>query len=63
MRDRNRTAFIASLLGLLLLSYPLVNVVNRPLLVLGIPLLYLYLFVLWAGLVALAWWLARGREA
>jgi hypothetical protein len=60
---RDRTALVACLVGVLLLSYPLVNVPNRAVLVLGIPLLYLYLFGLWVAIVLVAWWLAGGREA
>jgi hypothetical protein len=40
------------LLGLLLFSYPLLAAFNAPELVLGIPLLYLYLFVAWGALIA-----------
>jgi hypothetical protein len=42
-----------SLLGLALLSYPLLSLADRPRLVAGIPLLYLYLFGVWALLIAL----------
>ena len=59
MRDRDRRSLVALVLGLLLLSYPLVNVPNQPMLVLGVPLLYLYLFGLWSLGVMVAWWLAR----
>lgn len=41
-------------LGLVLLLPPLINAFNKPLLICGIPLLYLYLFVVWGGLIALA---------
>ena len=62
MRPRDRASLLALALGSLLLSYPLVNVPNRPVLVLGIPLLYLYLFGLWVAGLAVAWWLSRGAE-
>ena len=62
MRARERTSFVVALIGLLLLSYPLVNVPNRPTLVFGIPLLYLYLFALWAVGVGVAWWFSRAGE-
>jgi hypothetical protein len=43
-------------LFLLLFNYPLISLVNQPLLVGGIPLLYLYLFGTWGlMIVALAW--------
>lgn len=41
------------LLGLVLLLPPLISVFDKPLLIGGIPLLYLYLFVAWGGLIAL----------
>ncbi len=41
------------------LVWPVLSIVNRSALVLGVPLLVLYLFVLWAGLVAVAAIVAR----
>jgi hypothetical protein len=40
-------------LGNLLFNYPLLALFNRPESVLGIPLLYLYVFGAWALLIAL----------
>jgi hypothetical protein len=40
------------LLGLLLFDYPLLALFNSPRFVLGVPLLYLYLFVAWAAIIA-----------
>ena len=48
-----------------LLVWPLLSVANRPVLVGGVPALLLYLFAVWAVVVAvLAWaaWRARGEE-
>ena len=59
MRARERGSVVALIMGLLLLGYPLVNVPNRPVLVLGVPLLYLYLFALWLAGIAAAWLLSR----
>ena len=61
MSARERGSLVAAMVGLLLLSYPIVNVPNQPVLVLGIPLLYLYLFALWLGCIGLAWLLSRGE--
>ena len=47
------------MIGLLLLSYPIVNLPNLPVLVLGVPLLYLYLFAVWLAGIAVAWHLSR----
>lgn len=41
------------------LVWPLLGIANRPVLVLGIPALVLYLFVLWAVMVAVLVGLAR----
>jgi hypothetical protein len=61
MRARERGSVVALIMGLLLLGYPLVNVPNRPMLVLGVPLLYLYLFTLWLAGIAAAWLLSRNE--
>ena len=42
------------LLGLVLLIPPVLLLVNRPDRIAGIPALYLYLFVAWTALIALA---------
>ena len=41
------------LLGLLLFNYPLLAVFNVPGTLLGIPVLYVYFFLAWGGLIAL----------
>jgi hypothetical protein len=45
--------------GVLLLNFPVLAIFNRPTIVAGIPLLYLYLFFVWlcaiAAVIALAW--------
>jgi hypothetical protein len=50
-------------LGVVLLSWPFLTVVNGPVAVLGIPLLVLYLFAVWAGIIAVLFWLTGGRDA
>ncbi len=39
--------------GVLLLTYPLLSLFDRARIVFGLPLLYLYLFAAWAGLIGL----------
>lgn len=47
--------------GAMLLNFPLLALFDRPIEVFGLPLLHLYLFVVWAGLViAVAWVAERG---
>lgn len=47
------------LLGIILLVPPILLIFNRPERVLGIPALYLYLFLVWAVLIGLAAALSR----
>jgi hypothetical protein len=51
------------LLGVLLLNPPFLLVFNHPIRVLGIPILYLYLFLAWIVLIAVAAAVARGIHA
>jgi hypothetical protein len=51
------------LLGCLAFGYPLLALVNVPARVLGVPVLYLYVFGVWAALIVLiAWAVSRARE-
>jgi hypothetical protein len=51
------------LLGCLAFGYPLLALVNVPVRVLGVPVLYLYVFAAWAALILLiAWAVSRVRE-
>ena len=42
-----------------LLVWPLLSIPNRPVLVLGVPALVLYLFVVWSLVVAVLVWAGR----
>lgn len=44
---------LLSLLFLLLFNEPVISIVNRPVLVLGLPLLYVYVLGVWALLIGL----------
>ncbi|MDY0072166.1 MAG: hypothetical protein RBR77_05900 [Thauera sp.] len=49
------------LAGALLLNFPLLSLFDRPLELFGLPLLHVYLFVVWLVLViAVAWVAERG---
>lgn len=62
-RGRGAEALVALFaLGLLLLMPPVLLVFNRPLFIFGVPILYLYIFVAWAGLIGLAALSVRERE-
>jgi len=50
--SRSRYILIALLLGLFL-NYPLLSAANKPIIVFGVPLLYLYLGIIWMLAVVL----------
>ncbi|MCC6657898.1 MAG: hypothetical protein IT512_06925 [Rhodocyclaceae bacterium] len=51
------------LLGFVLFNYPLIALFNKPGEIFDIPLLYFYLFGVWALLIALmAWAIERRKE-
>ncbi len=50
---RNQRLVAAFLIGVALFNYPLLALFNRAASVLGIPVLYAYIFVAWAALIAL----------
>ena len=47
------------MLGMLLLNYPLLALFNVPATLLGVPMLYAYIFIAWAVLIALMAFLAE----
>jgi hypothetical protein len=54
---------VVFLLGCLAFGYPLLALVNLPATVLGVPVLYLYVFGAWGALILLiAWATSRARE-
>ncbi|MFT4033755.1 MAG: hypothetical protein QM669_15175 [Siphonobacter sp.] len=63
-RVRGQSLLIISSICALVLNYPLISLFNRPVLWLGIPALYWYLFGVWAALVALMcwYWTRRNHE-
>ncbi len=51
------------LCGCVLFNYPLLSLFDRRVDVFGIPLIYVYIFAAWAGLIALmAWFIERSRD-
>ena len=50
------------LLGCVLLNYPILSLFNRPTLFFGIPLLYVYVFAVWASLILLIYLGTRMRR-
>jgi hypothetical protein len=58
-RPRTPRLTAAAALALLLFNYPFLALFDLDVRVLGIPLLWAYLFVVWALVVALVAWLVR----
>jgi hypothetical protein len=50
------------LLGFVLFNYPVLALFNLPSTVLGIPVLYAWIFCAWALLIALMAWVVEKRE-
>ena len=63
MRGRELLAVLFPLFAALL-AWPLLTVVNRPVLVAGVPALVRYLFAVWALIVGVLAWAGRraGRD-
>ena len=50
---RNEKLILFALLIIVLLTYPLIAIVNKPILFIGIPILYLYIFFVWSIIVVI----------
>jgi hypothetical protein len=50
------------LAGVLLLNYPVIALFDRPLEWFGVPLLYIYLFGVWTGLIATMAGITAGND-
>jgi len=59
--DRLKSARLLGVaaLALLLFNYPMLALFDKPVLVAGVPLLWVYLFLGWALVIALVGWIAR----
>lgn len=61
MDDRLRNVRLLAVAGLalVLFNYPMLAVFDKPVLVAGVPLLWAYLFIAWALVIALVGWISR----
>lgn len=61
MEDRLRSVRLLAVAGLalVLFNYPMIAVFDKPVLVAGVPLLWAYLFIAWALVIALVGWISR----
>jgi hypothetical protein len=65
MREPNidsQKLLAAFLLGVVLFNYPILSLFNKAASALGIPIVYVYLFAAWAGLIALVAWIVERRR-
>ncbi|OQW95860.1 MAG: hypothetical protein BWK79_00940 [Beggiatoa sp. IS2] len=62
LRSRRERLITLTIVSILAFNYPLLSLFNYPILVLGIPLLYLYLFCTWAIFIALVAWILESQS-
>lgn len=60
--DRTSTRLVVlAVVGFALLNYPLLRIADLPVVVLGVPLVWLYVFVVWGLLIVLVALTVRKR--
>jgi len=59
---QNRRLVAVFLLGAVLLNYPLLSLFNRPLSVVGFPMLYGYIFGVWMLLIVCVFMITRSGK-
>jgi hypothetical protein len=62
IKRRNERIMGLFLVGVLALNYPLLSIFASGGLLFGIPVLYLYLFIFWAGFIAVAGWMTEAKD-
>jgi hypothetical protein len=60
--DRNQWRWIISIAAFFAVIFPVVSIFNKAYFLLGIPLLYIYLFFLWACMIYLTYRLTRRNK-
>jgi len=59
---KNKRLVALFLLGFVLLNYPILSLLNLPIFVFGLPLLYIYIFGIWGLLILLSAWATTRRS-
>jgi hypothetical protein len=59
---RGQRFVVLCMFGILLFNFPILALFNVPGVVFGVPVLYAYMFIAWAGLIALMAFLAESGE-
>lgn len=62
MTRRQKLGLIAFFGGLVLLNYPVVNIINDAKLVGGIPQVFLYVFLVWVLIVGVAYFVSTDER-
>lgn len=57
-RQRLVAVFLAATL---LFNYPVLSLFDRPAAIMGVPILYIYIFAIWAAVIAAITWIVERR--
>jgi hypothetical protein len=58
----NPRLIAAFILGAVLFNYPILSLFNKAGSLFGVPLLYVYIFAAWAGVIGLVAWIVGRRN-
>jgi hypothetical protein len=61
IESRGQRMIALCMLGCVLFNFPILALFNVPRTLLGVPVLYAYIFIAWALLIALMAWVAEKR--
>ena len=61
IEGRGQRMIALCMLGCVLFNFPILALFNVPASLLGVPVLYAYIFIAWALLIALMAWVAERR--
>ncbi|AFK04929.1 hypothetical protein Emtol_3803 [Emticicia oligotrophica DSM 17448] len=59
---KQQKAIAITILLVFLLNIPIISLLNKPLFVFGIPLVYVYVFSIWAFAIIVIAWIAESKN-
>lgn len=59
IQKRRELRIVTFVSGILLVNFPLLSVFNKPVLLFGIPILFCYIFFLWAFIIFMTYRLSK----
>ena len=62
IEGRGQRMIALCMLGFVLFNFPILALFNIPGTLFGVPVLYAYIFIAWALLIALMAWVVEGRR-